>query len=219
MSWAASVKAVSIEAIAIYVSVIVAVVVFLAESRRSQRERRLEYRADVCAVVAERTAVLERDIDAMLDQDVASGARLWPLLREFTVALDGQLPRARVAGLDSAVNQLREVTSSFLERWSVAEGVNASRLRVRKETIAMLIDGGGSEQEATKAVDREPGIGNQWPDDQRALVQAFGNYLSTVRRAIQDHTGAGAFVPPVLGDWPKFASSNTAGIFKAAHPN
>ncbi len=58
----------SIEVLAILVSVIVALVVFLAESRRSQRERRVEYRADVCAVVAERTAALEREIDVMLEQ-------------------------------------------------------------------------------------------------------------------------------------------------------
>lgn len=165
----------SIELIAIGVGVLTALVVYVAESRRSLRERRDEYRADVCAMVAERTAALEREIDIMLEQGVASGARLWALLREFTVGLDGQLPRARVAGLDAAVSQMTEVIGSFLGRWHFAEGYNKPRRKVRDETIAMLIEAGTSQQEATAAVDREPGYSNEWPADQEALVRALGN--------------------------------------------
>lgn len=201
----------SIEVVAIGVGMLTALVVYVAESRRGRRERRDEYRADVCALVAERTAALEREIELMLEQGVASGARLWPLLREFSVRLDGQLPRARVAGLDAAVNQMTEVLKSFLSRWHAAEGRNTGRRKLRDVMIAGLIEAGTSQEEATAAVDQELGFSNQWPADQEALVRALGNYLSTARRAIQDHTQKDKYVPPLAGDWPELSRVASEG--------
>lgn len=185
---------------------ITALVVFVAESKRGRRERRDEYRADVCALVAERTAALERELESMVEQGAASGARLYPLLREFSVGLDGQLPRARLAGLAAAVSQMTEVASSFLGRWHAAEGVGTGSRKARDLIVTGRIAEGASPQEATAEVDNEFGPLDDGRADQEALVRALGNYLSTLRHAIQDHARAKDFVPPATADWPALLS-------------
>ena len=87
----------SIEVVAIAVGVLTALVVYVAEYRRGRRERRDEYQADVCALIADRNAGLERQIESMLQEGTACGADLFSPLREFSVGLSGQLPRARLA--------------------------------------------------------------------------------------------------------------------------